>query len=236
MLHRAIAASPFVLALMVGALCFAACHRTVVEPAEPHGPGTDGAPVVPVPPPAPSSSPTASVGKKVAVNHRATATPCSTDKVAGDVQTRAPELMPKGSAAPACQKDSDCTDEKSGKNGRCAMTGGGRLPPRPSCVYDACAIDSDCGPKSACACGGAANDGHSCVAGNCATDADCGTDGFCSPSLGGCGNYGGTIGNYCHTPTDECTNNDECMAQPGGYCAWKDEVGHWQCSYGHCVG
>jgi hypothetical protein len=178
-------------------------------------------------------------GKKVAKVHREKGEECSREKVAGNAEARAGqegdvEYRPAREAK--CSKDAECT---AGKNGRCSMVGGGRLPPYAACVYDGCYVDADCGAKSACACGGAPNDGHSCEQGNCAVDADCasgGGTGYCSPSLGSCGNYGGSIGNFCHTAKDDCMNDDECMDKPGGYCAYSQEAGKWQCSYGHCVG
>jgi hypothetical protein len=103
-------------------------------------------------------------------------------------------------------------------------------------VYDACYSDADCGKNSACECGGSAHDGHSCMGGNCAIDADCGEHGHCSPSLGGCGNYGGVIGNFCHTRADECVDDADCTERPDGFCGYSQQAGHWKCSYGHCVG
>ncbi len=158
--------------------------------------------------------------------HRAAASACSTDKVAGDADA---ELAARPDAE--CKRDADCT---TGKNGRCARVyGGGRRPPHAACVYDACVVDSDCGAKSACDCGTSARDGHECMSGNCAVDSDCGANGFCSPSMGSCGNYHGIVGNFCHTPADECLDDVDCA---GGYCAWKEEVGHWQCSTSQCMG
>lgn len=163
---------------------------------------------------------------RVPANHRAAGSACSTDKVAGDAE---PELVERPDAE--CKRDADCTG---GKNGRCAhFYGGGRRPPYAACIYDACVVDSDCGPKSACDCGTSPSDGHQCMGGNCAVDSDCGANSFCSPSMGSCGNYRGVVGNFCHTPTDECVDDADCA---GGYCAWKEEVGHWQCSTSQCMG
>lgn len=165
------------------------------------------------------------------VVHRATAETCSATKVQGNVEVR---VDGDRSLRPGrCAKDSECT---AGKNGRCSMVGGGRLPPQADCVYDACYNDADCGTKSACECHGSANEGHECMGGNCAVDADCGAGGLCSPSLGHCGNYGGVIGNFCHVKADECSSDADCNGKPEGHCAFKEEVGHWQCAYGHCVG
>jgi hypothetical protein len=178
------------------------------------------------------------LGKKVALKHREKGEECSREKIAGNAEARAAQQgdvdvrpMREGK----CKSDAECT---AGKNGRCSMVGGGRMPPYPACVYDACYVDADCGAKHACDCGGSPGDGHRCEQGNCAVDADCGKsgEGFCSPSLGSCGNYGGTIGNFCHTSKDDCMNDDECTDKPGGYCAYSQEAQKWQCSYGHCVG
>jgi hypothetical protein len=110
------------------------------------------------------------------------------------------------------------------------------MPPHAGCVYDACGADADCGAKSECKCSSAPGNGNTCVAGNCATDDDCG-ESYCSPSFGtSCGAYFGYVGNYCHTSKDACASDAECTAQPGGYCAWHPEIGHWKCGYGHCVG
>lgn len=78
-----------------------------------------------------------------------------------------------------------------------------------------------------------------CLAGNCRTDSDCANGGYCSPTLGQCGNYTGVIGYYCHTPSDECTDDSDCTGNPTsgpGYCMYSPEVAHWLCSYSHCVG
>jgi hypothetical protein len=175
------------------------------------------------------------LGKKVALQHREKGQECSREKVAGNAEARAPQEgdVPRPMREGKCKSDADCS---AGKNGRCSMVGGGRLPPYAACVYDACYVDADCGSKNACSCGGSPSDGHTCEQGNCAVDADCGTNGYCSPSLGSCGNYGGTVGNFCHTSKDDCMNDDECTDKPGGYCAYSQEAQKWQCSYGHCVG
>jgi hypothetical protein len=166
--------------------------------------------------------------------HREAAVACSTDKVKGDAEPRAADAgaKPSWGRTPECAKDADCT---AGKNGRCSIAGGGRMPPYAQCIYDGCYADADCGKKSACICGSGAASGHYCMSGNCATDADCGAS-YCSPSLGSCGGYGGYVGNYCHGADDECTNDADCKSKDGGYCAWSEEVNHWRCSYNHCVG
>lgn len=130
-----------------------------------------------------------------------------------------------------CLSDADCT---AGDNGRCANN-------RDiwSCSYDTCYSDSACTSGGPCACeGGSGYAGNTCLPGNCQTDADCGANGYCSPTLGGCGNYGGVIGYFCHTAADKCVDDADCASptQGLGYCMYSPEVGHWSCGYGQCVG
>jgi hypothetical protein len=174
---------------------------------------------------------------KVPKQHRESAPGCSTAKVAGDVDVPDAGSRYGGTQEGSCKKDSDCTQ---GKNGRCAFTGGGRMAPRPACVYDACFSDADCGGKVECACFGSPGAGNYCMGGNCATDDDCGKS-YCSPSFGtSCGAYGGVVGNFCHTDDDECTNDDECRGEStekqNGFCAFIPEAKKWKCSYAFCVG
>ena len=234
--------------LAVAALPFAAvaCHRT-----------NDGDAITTVHDPKGTTDPTvADAGASSAVtppkkkgpepqNHRAVAQTCPQGPTPGDVAPAPSASSGTGASAararaPAafgdaeCAKDADC---KEGKNGRCAMTGGGRMQPRPGCVYDKCFADADCGAKSACVCG-TTGVGNYCRPGNCATDADCGNS-YCSPSYGlSCGPYGGYHGNYCHTSDDECTNDDDCAGKgnESGYCAWHPEASRWKCGHNHCVG
>jgi hypothetical protein len=87
-----------------------------------------------------------------------------------------------------------------------------------------------------CACeGGARADNNACLSGNCRTDADCGNAGYCSPTLGPCGNYAGVTSYYCHTPQDECLDDGDCGGALG-YCAYSDAAGHFKCSNAQCVG
>lgn len=223
-------------ALVVGCVAsFAACqHQSapVTSPTPtPSDPTSGASSAQPAPP-------SAAAAKKrsgpIPERHRAEAIACSTETVHGDVEPRPGIAAPHDAGGGDCKKDADCT---AGKNGRCAMSGGGRMRPVPRCIYDACFADADCGSKSECKCGGAPGRGNACIAGNCATDDDCG-DGYCSPSYGtSCGAYGGYVGNYCHGRADECTNDAECTKSgDSGYCAWSPEVGHWKCGYSHCVG
>jgi hypothetical protein len=75
-----------------------------------------------------------------------------------------------------------------------------------------------------------------CKAGNCRVDASCGAGGYCSPSLGSCGNYGGVVGYYCHTPKDKCVDDADCAAQGGGDCRYDQASGAWACATTQCVG
>ncbi|HKO91194.1 MAG TPA: hypothetical protein VJU61_08580 [Polyangiaceae bacterium] len=130
-----------------------------------------------------------------------------------------------------CVSDADCT---ANDNGRCNNN-------REywSCSYDTCYSDATCTSGGPCACEGESGSlGNTCLSGNCRTDADCPGSGYCSPTLGGCGNYGGVVGYYCHTAADTCLDDADCASptQGPGYCLYAPEVGHWSCGYGQCVG
>jgi hypothetical protein len=76
-----------------------------------------------------------------------------------------------------------------------------------------------------------------CKQGNCRTDADCGAGGYCSPSLGACGNYGGVIGYYCHTKRDACVDDADCTKSGGtGDCRFDQVTGAWACATSQCAG
>ncbi len=67
----------------------------------------------------------------------------------------------------------------------------------------------------------------------------CGAGGYCSPSLGECGNYDKAVGYFCHTQDDECSDDSDCtggIASSPAYCAFMPAVGHWRCSTAQCVG
>ncbi len=75
--------------------------------------------------------------------------------------------------------------------------------------------------------------------GNCRVDADCGADGFCSPSMGECGDYWGVVGWFCRTAEDECVNDSGCNDNDiwgPHYCAYNPAVGRWMCSDAACAG
>ncbi len=130
-----------------------------------------------------------------------------------------------------CNADEDCAD---GENGRCIQHRDVQ------CTYDSCFDDSACG-GFACECeGGWGSDHNICLnQGNCLVNADCGEGGYCSPSLGDCGDYGGTVGYFCHTPEDECIDDADCGGASGesdNYCKFNPAVGHWTCDNAQCVG
>jgi hypothetical protein len=143
-------------------------------------------------------------------------------------------MVPDAGGPPVtCHAHADCT---AGQNGRCSGNGHDGW----HCTYDQCFADADCSgtaASSVCACeGGFRSDNNVCLRdGNCRTDADCGSGGYCSPSLGSCGNYAKAVGYFCHTPQDECVNDSDCGGGPW-YCAYSPLVGHWKCSNAHCVG
>jgi hypothetical protein len=175
-------------------------------------------------------------GGRIPVNHRATGETCD------QVRSSSTLFPPEDAGAPiaACHTDANCT---AGANGRCRSTRFSWV-----CTYDTCFTDADCTVtsdagevKRMCFCGGDAP--NTCKGGDCQTDSDC-SGSFCSPTLGSCGNYLGTVEYHCHTPQDECTNDSDCAGYDSGissfglppYCAFASEVGHWKCSSSQCAG
>jgi hypothetical protein len=151
--------------------------------------------------------------------------------------------MPDAGVSVMCMRDSDCT---AGTNGRCdpmlRINGC-------QCSYDQCFADSDCTTSAGpCECrpttsimAGQVAPGvtptNVCKGGNCRVDKDCGGGaGYCSPSLGACGNYAGVIGYYCHTPQDKCTDDADCAAQGGGDCRFDQVSAAWLCQKTQCAG
>ena len=161
----------------------------------------------------------------VPTRHRASGAMCPMDRAA-------PPILGMYEPWWECGSHDECTD---GINGRC--TGSEFHGYR--CTYDTCFDDSACeaGP---CSCrgatGGVGSGGQNhCTAGNCQTDSDCGPRGYCSPSQGSCGEYGGTVGYYCHTCEDECTDDADCGGYPS-HCDFNEVAGRWQCEEGQCAG
>jgi hypothetical protein len=172
---------------------------------------------------------------RVPLKHRA-GVACATDRPAGTC-TSAPD------AGFGCHSDSDCT---AGSNGRCVAAP--RLAVSCDCSYDTCMKDADCPqPGGVCECRPEASGqgsiapttpaspANACLAGNCRVDADC-AGGYCSPSLGSCGNFGGVVGYYCHTPNDQCVDDSDCAARGGGDCRYNTTTGAWACNTSQCVG
>ncbi len=157
--------------------------------------------------------------------HRAAASTCDSVRPAG--------ATPDPAWESGCASDADCTE---GTNGRCTGGREGWF-----CTYDECFEDDECGGTSVCQCEGSfRSDANSCQASNCRTDGDC-ASGFCSPTLGSCGDFTGTIGWYCHTCEDECVDDADCAGGDAGpwgrpYCAFEPTAGRWQCMNTHCAG
>lgn len=163
--------------------------------------------------------------------HRASGSACPADRPASNCAVT-------GGPPVSCTADTECT---SGTNGRCV----GNAHDGCRCSYDTCQRDSDCTSGGPCGCrlsGRGSAGANVCLGGNCATDSQCGPCGFCSPTLGDCGDYTGTIGYYCHTPQDECVDDEDCSALDAGflgqrpYCRYQPTVGRWTCSNQQCAG
>ena len=150
-----------------------------------------------------------------------------------------------------CNRHEDCVEDLNGNgeldegedqngngrldsNGRCVNSG--RFA---QCTYDECFNDEICG-GTVCLCRpeGSIRNNRCLSRGNCLTDQDCGENGYCSPTLGNCGNYGGVVGYFCHTPDDLCVNDSECMdSRMGpGSCRFISQNNRWECEYTECVG
>jgi hypothetical protein len=170
---------------------------------------------------------------RVPQRHRAAAVACSTARPAGTCQTST-NVPDAGSS---CRKDADCA---AGANGRCSN--GGRLPTC-QCSYDTCTTDADCAqaggpcqcrPDTAAIIAPMSTATNVCLGGDCRVDKDCGAGGYCSPTLGSCGNYGGVVGYYCHTAKDTCTDDADCVAGDCRYDATTTKA--WACASTQCAG
>jgi hypothetical protein len=98
-----------------------------------------------------------------------------------------------------------------------------------------CMRDSDCGSGHVCACAGTAYASlmNTCVTSNCVIDADCGSGGWCSPSETEGGACAWLAGYFCHTPSDTCINDSECVGSPGpAHCIY--DTGAWHCGHLFC--
>ncbi len=159
---------------------------------------------------------------RVPLNHRAVARDCD------DVRAR---RDPGAEDWGECTAHEDCQD---GINGRCI----GNSHDSWYCSYDQCFADAECGGK-VCECeGGFRSDHNVCLrVGDCLTDADCGAGGYCSPTLGDCGDYDGTVGYFCHTPEDDCIDDADCQVdERWEYCAYNPAAQKWSCSDAQCAG
>ena len=164
--------------------------------------------------------------------HRSTPAPCT--------QSRPPGTAGPGCGPPldgGCKSDPDCDG---GRDGRCNCMPpfGASTMPTNECTYDTCSSDTDCS-STVCHC---REDPPAIYwgtqtfcfsSGNCRSDSDCGPGGYCSPSPSpGCG-PGSWYGFFCHTASDECTNDGDC-AQGNAYCAYDATRSHWICATGSC--
>ncbi len=159
--------------------------------------------------------------------HRATAETCTGTPPAG---SQIPDVEES-----TCEADAECTD---GDNGRCVWPyAGGNI-----CLYDECFEDSDCGGSLVCSCRvGEAFGVNVCYHGNCKVDADCGEGGYCSPSgiVGpscGMGILPGSVGFFCHSAADECTDSADCGNEDSFTCLFSVEAGHFVCQELLCLG
>jgi hypothetical protein len=188
----------------------------------------DGGGDAPVDSPAsdsPVDTPVDSHVVRIPKQHRAAATTCAPSPGGSSSVCSTGGGGPPGS----CKSDSECT---TGKNGHCAPAGGGIF--MCACFYDTCANDSDCTTGGPCACAGTPHQSVSngCApAGNCKVDADCGPTGFCSPS-GGSGCSDSISGYFCHVPSDECVDDDDCKSSTSGpaECRFDTTKKHWACA------
>jgi hypothetical protein len=161
------------------------------------------------------------------IAHRAASVPCTAPRPAGT-----------GSAMPGgtCATDADCTK---GTNGRCTAV----FPAPAACTYDQCTRDTDCGGASVCDCRNVAqSSANVCFHGDCVVDADCPGRGWCSPSLTTLGSNcqvglaPGSVGYFCHTAADECTNDADCAGTSSlTRCAFSVVKAHWACFSPNCT-
>ncbi len=203
----------FVTILVVASFLFAACSS------ESNGSNTTSS----------SSSSASGAGASLPepAVHRASAETCTGTPPAGSQIPDVPESK--------CETDADCT---AGDNGRCVWPyAGGNI-----CIYDECFEDSDCGGSRVCGCRVSEAFGvNVCYHGNCKVDADCGEGGYCSPSgivSPSCsmGISPGSVGYFCHTADDECTDDADCGEKYSYACLLSVEAGHWVCQELLCLG
>jgi hypothetical protein len=167
-------------------------------------------------------------------HHRPTASSCSPTPLPAE-----PAIKTEDAGGPyisnECTTHADCSTRP---NGRCVNVT--QCDPSTTtcgthCVYEECSSDAECeagsscfcsddttycsagystscplqGDEGVCACGIA----NQCKKGNCRVDSDCGLGGYCSPAIDDCGYV---LGYFCHTPADECVNDDDCTKLDAG--------------------
>jgi hypothetical protein len=155
--------------------------------------------------------------------HRPTAAPCPAGRGSG-------ASFPSEASAPAgstCHTDANCT---AGLNGRCLQ--GSRFPSpfAYECSYDECESDAGCRVGLACVCRAFSQDtaANFCtLGGNCLTDADCSAPGYCSLSFDKVCPWVSSWGYFCHTPSDECWTDADCVSQN---CTFNVIASRWTCS------
>lgn len=138
-----------------------------------------------------------------------------------------------------CATDADCASSPPSTPsapGRCVAG---------ACTPDACVSDDDCGAGHMCSCKGktrgfgGSSAGNVCIVATCRTDGDCGAGGYCSPTYNSCGAFYGVQGWYCHTRTDDCSDDSDCGSDGGfgqAWCGYDTTVGKWACMTGGCAG
>lgn len=171
---------------------------------------------------------------RVPLYHRVTAATCPSTRGAGTPGLMSSCVTPRPSGDFCCSTDSDCDG---GIDGRCIL---GERNAGGQCTFDECFTDSKCPSGAPCICRSSPTDNvaNACSpAGNCLVDADCSSASYCSPSVspsdqecGGASPYSGTY--YCHTPSDTCIDNSDCVNEegPSGYCVYDPNAKHWGCS------
>jgi len=110
----------------------------------------------------------------------------------------------------------------------------------PSCSYDECVTDSECG-SGVCDCRDKENRGaNTCQKGNCRIDADC-KGSTCSPSAVHVDRYCitgiplGSFGWFCHVAADECIDDADCKGTAMSACVFDVDANHWKCRALDCV-
>jgi hypothetical protein len=201
-------------------------------------PGTDAGPNLDAGPKSDSGKASSDAGctaTRTPAKHRPTAAACPTTRGPGSTDLGGTPCVFSDAGPPLkCTQDSDCT---AGINGRCYVEEYAGIKCEPFCSYDTCFSDSDCAASDAgnvaCLCRttvfGSADTPNLCAIGSeCRLDSDCGPCGFCSPS-DLAGTFCGTPPTwFCHTPSDQCTDDSDC---PNGVTCTHDAMTkRWTCA------